>query len=448
VQTASGDLVILGASLGRQRVDIRVRHGRIDAVAQGIRPGAGDVVLEAGGGAVLPGLRDHHLHLRALSAAHRSVWVGPPSVGDVASLVATLGRAAAGTAAGTWIRGIGYHESVAGALDRARLDAIVADHPVRIQHRSGQLWVLNSAGVAAVGIDRPDGRFLHADRWLGDRLGPHPDLSAEIAEVGRRLASFGVTGVSDATVSNGPEDADLLQHALVQQVLVMGDDRLDRGPRKVVLHDDELPALDDLSGVIRAAHRQGRVVAVHCVTAPSLWFALTAFADAGSVDGDRIEHGSVIPPEAIAPLARLGLTVVSQPNFVSERGDAYLDEVDPSDRPWLYRVAGLLAAGIPVAAGTDAPFGDPDPWRAMVAAVDRRTERGKLLGGNERVSPERALALFSGDLERPGRQLSIGPGLVADLCVLAVPWADARLQLSSDLVAATIRAGQVIFQRG
>jgi predicted amidohydrolase YtcJ len=156
----------------------------------------------------------------------------------------------------------------------------------------------------------------------------------------------------------------------------------------------------------------------------------------------------VIPPEAIAPLVRLGLTVVSQPNFVSERGDAYLDEVDPGDRPWLYRVAGLLDAGIPVAAGTDAPFGDPDPWRAMVAAVERRTESGKLLGGRERVTPEQALALFSGDLEHPGRPLSIESGAAADLCVLAVPWADARRQLSSDLVAATIRAGQVIYRQG
>ncbi len=261
----------------------------------------------------------------------------------------------------------------------------------------------------------------------------------------RQLASFGVTGVSDATVTNGPDDADLLQTSLAQQVLVMGDERLAGGPRKILLHDDESPALDDLTATIRAAHQQGRVAAIHCVTGPSLWLALTAFTEAGSIAGDRIEHGSVIPPEAVAVLLRLGLTVVTQPNFVAERGDAYLDEVDPGDLPWLYRVAGLLDAGVAVAAGTDAPFGDPDPWRAMVAAVERRTDSGAVLGRTERVSPEQALALFSGDLDRPSRPLPVAPGAPGDLCVLAAPWPEARSRLSSDLVVATIRNGHVLY---
>ncbi len=155
-----------------------------------------------------------------------------------------------------------------------------------------------------------------------------------------------------------------------------------------------------------------------------------------------------IPPEAAAGLVRLGLTVVTQPNFIHERGDAYLAEVDPDDRPWLYRVAGLLAMGIPLAAGTDAPFGDPDPWRAMTAAVERRTESGRLLGGSERVSPEQALALFTGDLDHPGRPQPIRAGAAGDLCVLSVPWPEARRRLSSDLVRATVRGGHVIHGAG
>ena len=48
-----------------------------------------------------------------------------------------------------WLRGVAYHESVAGPLDRDRLDAWVADRPLRVQHRSGALWMLNSAGIPA-----------------------------------------------------------------------------------------------------------------------------------------------------------------------------------------------------------------------------------------------------------------------------------------------------------
>jgi predicted amidohydrolase YtcJ len=363
-----------------------------------------------------------------------------------------LRRAAAAAPPGAWIRGIGYHESVAGHLDRGVLDAIVADRPARIQHRSGQLWVVNSAGARRLRVTQPDGRLLRADRWLGDRLaadaaeGP-AHAAAELAEAGRRLASFGVTGLTDATVTNGPLDAGGLSGALAQEVLVMGDGRLARGPFKVVLHDDDLPPLDDLEVAMRRAHGRGRVVSVHCVGRPSLWLALTAFEGAGPVPGDRIEHGSVIPPEAIPPLRRLGLTVVTQPNFVSERGDAYIDDVDPIDQPWLYRVGGLLREGISLGAGTDAPFGHPDPWRAMAAAVARRTDRGTVLGPAERVSPEQALALFTGALGAPGRPLGIHPGSPADLCLLAVPWQEARTQLSSRLVTATVRAGRLIYHR-
>ena len=37
-------------------------------------------------------------------------------------------------------------------------------------------------------------------------------------------------------------------------------------------------------------------------------------------------------------------------------------------------------AGIGLAAGTDAPFGDADPWAAMQAAVTRRTRAGATIG--------------------------------------------------------------------
>ena len=57
-----------------------------------------------------------------------------------------------------WIRGVGYFESVAGELDRARLDRLAPARPLRIQHRSGALWMLNSAAVDRLGLDRWDGR--------------------------------------------------------------------------------------------------------------------------------------------------------------------------------------------------------------------------------------------------------------------------------------------------
>jgi predicted amidohydrolase YtcJ len=140
--------------------------------------------------------------------------------------------------------------------------------------------------------------------------------------------------------------------------------------------------------------------------------------------------------------------VVTQPNFVRERGDAYAAHVEAADRPWLYRCRGFLEASVPLGAGTDAPFGDPDPWLAMQAAVDRCTESGLPLGPDERLVPERALALFTSPAESPGdapRKIVVGSQ--ADLCLLDRPWSQARERLASDCVAATIRGGSVVWER-
>ena len=99
---------------------------------------------------------------------------------------------------------------------------------------------------------------------------------------------------------------------------------LHRGPVKIVIADHLLPSFDDLAAWFRRAHGSGRPVAVHCVTRAALLLALAVWQEVGSVPGDRIEHASVTPPDVIAVMAQLSLTVVTQPAFVAARGDVYL----------------------------------------------------------------------------------------------------------------------------
>ena len=147
-----------------------------------------------------------------------------------------------------------------------------------------------------------------------------------------------------------------------------------RGPTKVLLDDDRLPHLDDLVELVAASHRHGVPVAVHCVTLVQLVFALAALEAAGTVPGDRIEHGSVVPAELVGSLAALGLIVVTNPGLVYDRGETYLEDVDERDLPSLYPCASLVAGGVAVAAGTDAPFGPADPWTTVrTARTTRRT---------------------------------------------------------------------------
>ncbi len=468
--TGRADVVVRGADVDGRVVDVVWRSGAVVAVD---RPGTIDIpdgatVLDALGGALLPGLHDHHIHLLALAAARASVRVGPPEVRDVAGFASVLREAAAGGEAAGWVRAVGYHESVAGELDADRLDALVPEGgsvAIRVQHRSGQLWVFNRRAIesARLGdIDHPGverdasgrltGRVFGLDDALRDRI---PAVVPDLAGLAAELAAYGVTGVTDLTPTESASEVGLLAGiagpaGFPVAVTVTGALRLDPlaagelplGPVKFLPADHSAIDLDELAAGVTIAHAGGRPVAIHCVTRVGLVVALAALRQAGTVAGDRIEHGAVVPDELLGELADLGVVVVTQPNFVAERGDAYRRDVEVTDREHLWRCGSLRAAGVAVAAGTDAPFGHPDPWRAIAAAIDRRTAGGQVLGAAEAVPPGDALALFLGAAGTPARPRHIVAGAVTDLCLLDRPLADVLAEPTSNAVRATIgRAG-------
>jgi predicted amidohydrolase YtcJ len=262
--------------------------------------------------------------------------------------------------------------------------------------------------------------------------------------VSLRLASYGVTGVTDATPELGIGDVVKFAEAhrygeLLQRVHCLA-------PGKRILHDDELD-LEGLAAWIGGRHDDGASVALHCVTAAQLIVAMAALRAAGTQPGDRIEHAAVVPADCLAELAGLGVTVATQPNFVAERGDQYLSDVPEDEQSALWRVASLLSARIPVVLSTDFPFGDADPWAAMRAAVCRTTASGSVLGGAERISALTALTMFFGTAAQPTEPRSIAVGQAADLCVLAMPPRTVLEELDEGLVAATVIAGEVVYDR-
>ena len=417
--------------------DIRV-GARIDEVGHNLSARQGEGVLDAGGGTVLPGLHDHHMHVRSAASALDSFSVGPPGVSTKDQLAQILSNATPGPDG--WIRAVGYHESVAGDLDRAALDVVVPNVPVRIQHRSGALWILNSAALGRVGLaEHPDGRLRSADRGWSDAL---QRRESDLAELSRRITATGVTGVTDAT----PDlDADEMVSLIVAHRRGEFRPRLRfLAPGKKILQDDRLD-LDALTDWITGQHSADRPVAVHCVTAAQLVVTIAAMRAAGSHPLDRIEHASVVPDDNLTDLADLGLTVVTQPNFVAERGDQYLADVPAAEHGQLWRVASLLKAAVPVALSTDMPFGYGDPWTAMRAAVHRTTLSGAVLNPDECVSARTALTMFLGRSDQPGQTRSVAPGQPGDLCVLTEPPETALAELDAGMVAATVIGGELVY---
>jgi predicted amidohydrolase YtcJ len=435
---------------------------------------AGVDELDGRSGAVLPGLADHHLHLLATVAAAASVPCGPPGVASEAELAAVLRAAPVGQDG--WVRAIGYDDAVAGPPNRHVLDRWRADVPVRMAHRSGALWLLNSAGLDALavgptaaagepaGLERdskghPTGLLWRADGWLRSRLPAvgDPDLGG----LGRRLAGLGITHVTDATADLSTEAVHLLAGAadsglLPQHVLLLGCDpaalpagsRVTAGPKKIILGDHDLPDLDQLSQAIAGAHAAGRAVALHVVTDAALALALAAFGGVGTRPGDRLEHAALLPIDTLPQLRSAGLRVVTQPGFLADRGDRFLADVPAAQHQDLYRFASLLAAEIPVAASSDAPYGPLDPWAVLRAARDRRSPDGQVVAAQERVSGAAALAGYLSEPGWPGgppRRLEAGGP--ADLVLLHTGWPELLADPSAEAIRLVAIDGQPLAGR-
>jgi predicted amidohydrolase YtcJ len=446
-------------TLGRELVvaDVLVADGVIRDIAprlQVVSPEQALVIeVDAGGAALLPGLHDHHIHLFATAAADSSLRCGPPQVTDREQFAAVLT-----TAPGTgWLRGIGYDESVAGPLDRVVLDGLIAGRPVRVQHRGGSLWSLNSAAVEALALGdvtepgverdatgRPTGRLWRMDHWLRDALATTDNAQPpDLAALGKRLAACGVTGVTDAT----PGDTTALAEASVrlpQRVWSMGEPhpRLGLAPRKIVIGDHALPGIDELCAAIAASHFEGRPVALHSVTREAIFLLLAAFDEVGAMPGDRIEHAAICPLQAVKRIHAHGLAVVTQPSLLATRGDDYLDNVEAEDVPNLWRFRSLCEAGIAVGMSSDAPYGSVDPWFGIRAAEMRMAPDGRVVGRDDRVPPATALAGYLSPPLAPGaspRTLQVGNS--ADLVLLDAPLGDILREPSAERVRWTLIGG-------
>jgi predicted amidohydrolase YtcJ len=404
------DVVVAGA-----RVDCRLADGLITYCGPTLPLGPGDQVFDGRAGVLLPGLADHHIHLLATAAAAASVDVS----GGLGALLATHGSG--------WVRGVGARHE----LTRADLDAVDSRRPTRVQHRGGSLWTLNSPAVELLRPQLSDVEAQTGQVWRGDhrlRLGV---ARLDLPALGRQLTGYGITHVTDATPGLSVDEVALLSRSLPQHVSVLM-------PGKIVIADHAMPDLAELVARIGERHAAGRPVALHCLTRVALALAIAALSTVGTQPGDRIEHAAVCDDAAAARLAELGVTVVTQPSLIARHGDDYLADSDPADRPYLWRYAGLLTAGVPVVASSDAPYGDLDPWQTMAAAMHRRTPSGVVLGPDERVPLPTVLESFWSSPGGPHR--TVGVGEPADLCLLQSWPADP----STAAVAAVFIGGELI----
>lgn len=458
-------------------------------------------VIDCRGLTVVPGFIDAHCHIMSAAAHLLSVDCSPAAVSSIADIQAAIKQRAVTLPSGQWLRAVGYDESDLAERrhpTRWELDAAAPAHPVRLIHRTGHACVLNSLALRLAGIDitteEPPGGHMERDLTTGeptglllemdeiiDRVVPRladDELDRSVKLVSQHLLSQGVTCVQDASVTNGPDAIARLRRLHDEQYLrqrlsaLVGyqalewlveerrRQRMDVAGVKIALSElgDEIyPAADELGQMLSRADAAGIPAAVHAVSEAAVAITVAAFAKAlvGSRRHlrHRIEHASECPPLHGRRIARLGLTVVTQPAFIYHNGDRYLRTVERRRLPHLYPLRSLLAAGVPVAAASDAPVAPASPLLGLYGAVARRSRSGQLVAPEQAITVEEALAIHTLAAARAiamERVLgSITPGKRADLVVLSAdPTNLTADELLSLRVEMTVLDGEIVWYQG
>ena len=180
---------------------------------------------------------------------------------------------------------------------------------------------------------------------------------------------------------------------------------------------------------VAAAYRAGWPVALHSIGDAAIDLSLKIIGELQEKYGrnalpNRIEHFGIARPDQVTTAARHNIAVTPQASFIEPLGDQFAKLVGPEREGWLYRGQSLLEAGVLVAGSSDLPVADNNVRRALASAVNRRTEKGKVLGGSkECLSPLEALRLYTVNAAKATGQFTdrgtLSRGKLADFVVLS-----------------------------
>jgi len=122
---------------------------------------------------------------------------------------------------------------------------------------------------------------------------------------------------------------------------------------------------------VKTAHEAGFQVATHAIGDYALDVVLDAYEATGDAARHRVEHAMLLSDAQIERLAKLGVSVAMQPEFLVRFGKTYRAQLGPERAFRLKRFRAVLDAGIPLAFSSDRPICAGNPWTGIECASNR-----------------------------------------------------------------------------
>ena len=411
-----------------------VRDGRIAAIGRRseveAQAAAGTRRIDLGGGTVLPGFNDAHVHVWKTGQLQTTL-LDLRGIASLDGVYAAVTQRARSIPRGDWILGRGWNEAaLAGSTPtRAGLDRAAPDHPVLLTRTCAHIHAASSAALRKAGIDAataaPPGGVIDFERGLlyetayglAQRAVPawsRSEIEGWIVAGALHLASLGVVAACDAAVDpetyaayRALESArrlpirmsllHLLRPDIGEGVYALppphASDWL-RCDTAKIFADGALsgataaisePYRDGARGILRLdaaeiedlggrAARDGYRIATHAIGDRAIAATLEAYerlaAHESARPHPRIEHFGLPTPAHIEKAWRLGVHVVTQPIFRQELAASFARVLPDRLLARCYPFRALHDAGIPTAYSSDGPVvQDLAPLAGIAAAV-------------------------------------------------------------------------------
>lgn len=318
---------------------------------------------------------------------------------------------------------------------------------------------------------------------------------------GRQFLSVGVTSVAEAGIRDNREmhaysDLARAGELPVRTYLMMmidetleplsqlgirtgfGDEWLRIGPAKIFLdgsiggrtarmsqpyenEDDNLglwmqePSL--MKAKLKAAHRAGFQCCAHAIGDAAIELLIQAFEEAQAEDPrpdprHRIEHSSILRPDLIERIRKLGAIPVPGTTFLYAFQRAYVQNLGYDRIRYAYAMRTFFDQGIVAPASTDAPVVSTRAMTGIQTMVTRRSEEGTEIWPEERITLEEAVRAYTyngayASFEE-GIKGTLEPGKLGDLVVLETDLRTVDPAALGDVeVDLTVLAGEVKYER-